>query len=378
MCTGAGSEICAGIQDETGGDVVIETRAGARTQTRAWVRLPSGTRLDLLDPTPFDWTDEDLAIGLARTYRWGGHSVHALPLSVAQHSLLVLALRQGAARPAMVGRDAARQPPVRRVARREMTAGHEALGRAAGAEAHQAGPQQDLLKQGRTELAPGLAEPGEMAAQRPTARRRGVAQDTGEQAIRLDGMGHDSGRASRIRPNGSGHGAGRPSGAQSDGLGQEAAQPAVASQGGIAQEPGQAWTSDLSAPIARRELLHDADEGLLGFDPISPLKPFLGPGYAALAGRLQGVIARRYALPDWTLAEKRAHKRADRVAAASEAVHVAGWTREEVRRTLRITEPPEDFDPLAACFGVTPWVPWPADQAAERFLAALRRLNGAG
>ena len=33
---------------------------------RAWVRLPSGRRLNLLDPTPFDWADEDLALGLAR------------------------------------------------------------------------------------------------------------------------------------------------------------------------------------------------------------------------------------------------------------------------------------------------------------------------
>ena len=62
--------------------------------TRAWVRLYSGKRLDLLNPTPFDWDDSDLSIGLARTYRWGGHSAWDLPLSVAQHSLLVLALRR--------------------------------------------------------------------------------------------------------------------------------------------------------------------------------------------------------------------------------------------------------------------------------------------
>src|SRR3954464_4460931 len=67
----------------------------AEHAARAWVRLPSGRRLDLLAPTPFDWTDEDLAIGLSRTFRWGGHSVWAgAPLSVAQHSLAVLALRQ--------------------------------------------------------------------------------------------------------------------------------------------------------------------------------------------------------------------------------------------------------------------------------------------
>jgi len=197
---------------------------------RAWVRLPSGRRLDLLNPTPLDWTDEDLAIGLARTFRWGGHSVWPHPLSVAQHSLLVLALRRAAS---------------------------------------------------------------------PT----GLSDDT-----------------------------------------------------------------------ARRELLHDADEGLLGFDPISPLKPFLGPGYAALAARLQAVIASRYALPAWGAVDRKAHKRADRIAAASEAVHVAGWTPTEARRTLGITEPVAATDALAASMGGVPWEPWAADIAAERFLAALRRL----
>jgi len=61
---------------------------------RAWVRLGSGRRLDLLNPQPCQWTDEDLAVGLSRTYRWGGHSCWELPLSVAQRSLLVLVLRQ--------------------------------------------------------------------------------------------------------------------------------------------------------------------------------------------------------------------------------------------------------------------------------------------
>lgn len=198
---------------------------------RAWVRLPSGHRLDLLDPTPFDWTDEDLALGLARTYRWGGHSAWPLPLSVAQHSLLVLALRR------------------------------------------------------------------------------------------------------QLSPTG------------------------------------------LSDAAARRELLHDADEGLLGFDPISPLKPFLGSGYAALAARLQAAIAARYALPAWTAVDKRTHKRADRIAAASEAIHVVGWTREEVRRTLHITDRPVETDPLAAWLSVRPWEPWAADKAAEAFQRMLVRLT---
>ena len=38
---------------------------------RAWVRLQSGKRLDLLDPDMMAWEDRDLAIGLSRTYRWG-------------------------------------------------------------------------------------------------------------------------------------------------------------------------------------------------------------------------------------------------------------------------------------------------------------------
>ncbi|MFM7303455.1 MAG: phosphohydrolase, partial [Alphaproteobacteria bacterium] len=66
----------------------------APSPERAWVRLPSGLRLDLLSPTPFDWTDEDLATGLARTFRWGGHSIWPEPLSVAQHALFVLQLRR--------------------------------------------------------------------------------------------------------------------------------------------------------------------------------------------------------------------------------------------------------------------------------------------
>ncbi len=65
---------------------------------RAWVLLPSRRRLDLLAPDPWAWTDEDLATGLSRTYRWAGYSAWDLPLSVAQHSLTVLALRKAGSR----------------------------------------------------------------------------------------------------------------------------------------------------------------------------------------------------------------------------------------------------------------------------------------
>lgn len=199
------------------------------TDARAWVRLPSGRRLDLLAPTPFDWTDEDLAIGLSRTFRWGGHSVWPAPLSVAQHSLAVLALRRAA---------------------------------------------------------------------RPAATRIGL----------------------------------------------------------------------------RRELLHDAEEGLTNFDCISPLKPFLGPGFLALQQRLSAVVATRYALPAWEEEERRLHKKLDIAMAAAEAVHVAGWSRAEVRATLGIRAAVMAADPLATEFGGTPWEPWAPEVAAQRFLDALRRL----
>lgn len=200
-----------------------------RADTRAWVRLPSGKRLDLLHPTPLDWDDEDLALGLARTYRWGGHSAWPLPLSVAQHSLLVLAMHRAA---------------------------------------HAPDPRAEL-----------------------------------------------------------------------------------------------------------RELLHDADEGLLGFDCISVVKPFLGEAFRALTVQLGTAVALRYRLPAFAPAAYRAHKKADRVAAASEAVHIVGWTRAEVRHTLRIPFEPLGLDPLAALYGGTPWEPWSPTVAAERFLGELTILQ---
>ncbi len=56
---------------------------------RAWQRMLSGRRLDLLDPSPVDIEIEDIAHGLARVARWNGQTKGPLPFSVAQHSLLV-------------------------------------------------------------------------------------------------------------------------------------------------------------------------------------------------------------------------------------------------------------------------------------------------
>ena len=170
------------LKDEMG---IPRDHYGAFPQTshkpRAWILLKSGRRLDLLDPQPDAWTDKDLAIGISRTYRWGGYSKWDLPLSVAQHSLAVLALRE-------------------------------------------------------------------------------------------------------------------------------------------AEGP-------LTAREALREILHDATEPLVGgWDCIAPLKPHLGPAFEQLDRRLQAAVDQRYQLPAWTGDTYARHKHADRLAAASEAFHVVGWS----------------------------------------------------
>ncbi|MEQ1783155.1 MAG: HD family hydrolase [Hyphomonadaceae bacterium] len=56
---------------------------------RAWQRMLSGRRLDLLDPSPLDIEIEDIAHGLARVARWNGQTKGDQPFSVAQHSVMV-------------------------------------------------------------------------------------------------------------------------------------------------------------------------------------------------------------------------------------------------------------------------------------------------
>jgi len=57
--------------------------------SRAWQRMLSGRRLDILSPSPLDIEIEDIAHGLARVTRWNGQTKGKYGLSVAQHSVLV-------------------------------------------------------------------------------------------------------------------------------------------------------------------------------------------------------------------------------------------------------------------------------------------------
>ena len=62
------------------------------SEPRAWQRMLSGRRLDLLAPSPMDISIDDIALGLSRVCRWNGQTVGECGYSVAQHSVLVTEL----------------------------------------------------------------------------------------------------------------------------------------------------------------------------------------------------------------------------------------------------------------------------------------------
>ena len=66
--------------------------ARAKADPRAWQRMLSGRRLDLLNPSPLDIELSDIAHGLARVARWNGQTNGEHAFSVAQHSLVVEAI----------------------------------------------------------------------------------------------------------------------------------------------------------------------------------------------------------------------------------------------------------------------------------------------
>lgn len=70
--------------------MAIELRQ--KPSERAWQRMLSGRRLDLLDPSPLDIEIEDIAHGLARVARWNGQTKGEHAFSVAQHCVVVEAV----------------------------------------------------------------------------------------------------------------------------------------------------------------------------------------------------------------------------------------------------------------------------------------------
>ena len=203
------------------------TAAPSGADARAFVLLKSRRRVDLLNPDPQAWTDDDLAAGLSRTMRWGGASQWGHPLSVAQHSLTVLAIRE---------------------------------------------------------------------AEGPLTAQEGL-----------------------------------------------------------------------------RELLHDATEFMLGWDCIAPLKAQLGQPLREREARLQAAVDARYRLPPSTAEDYAKRKRADRLAAASEAFHVVGWSRTDMVEALGIEIHPLLDDPLPPN-GFALWEPWPPRAAEHLFIERFHEL----
>ena len=65
------------------------TKPLKKINQRAWQRMLSGRKLDILSPSPFDIEIEDIALGLSRVMRWNGQTTGKHPYSVAQHSMLL-------------------------------------------------------------------------------------------------------------------------------------------------------------------------------------------------------------------------------------------------------------------------------------------------
>jgi uncharacterized protein len=74
---------------ETKARTAAPARGSHQTAPRAWQRMLSGRRLDLLEPSPLDIEIADIAHGLARVPRWNGQTRGPYAFSVAQHALLV-------------------------------------------------------------------------------------------------------------------------------------------------------------------------------------------------------------------------------------------------------------------------------------------------
>ena len=68
---------------------MAKVRTSTAKQPRAWQRMISGRRLDLLDPSPVDVEIDDIAHGLARVARWNGQTLGDHAFSVAEHSVVV-------------------------------------------------------------------------------------------------------------------------------------------------------------------------------------------------------------------------------------------------------------------------------------------------
>jgi sterol desaturase/sphingolipid hydroxylase (fatty acid hydroxylase superfamily) len=108
--------------------------------------------------------------------------------------------------------------------------------------------------------------------------------------------------------------------------------------------------------------MHDATEFILGWDCSAPLKAQLREPFRELEARLHSAVDARYHLPSCAAEDFAKHKRANRLAAASEAFYVVGWSLTDMVKALGITIPPLLDDPLPPN-RFARWEPWPPEAA---------------
>ena len=137
----------------------------------------------------------------------------------------------------------------------------------------------------------------------------------------------------------------------------------------LVEAVARARTPGLDRRLRLAILLHDAPEYVIG-DMISPFKVVIGDSYKATEQRLLAAIHLRFGLPAKLPAETdRLIKAADRVAAYLEATRLAGFADKEARRFFGI---PPAIPPAIEREYLTPW---PAERAAERFLARFAKVS---
>ncbi|NKD85883.1 HD family hydrolase [Haematospirillum jordaniae] len=115
-------------------------------------------------------------------------------------------------------------------------------------------------------------------------------------------------------------------------------------------------------------LLHDAPE-YVTHDLVTPLKAVVGDVFREVENRLMCAIHVRFGLPPClSTPDKTRIKKADLIAAATEAVQLAGFSLHEIRPVLSIKAKP------------APWAhlqPLPATEAAHLFLDTFSELHKA-
>jgi len=123
-----------------------------------------------------------------------------------------------------------------------------------------------------------------------------------------------------------------------------------------------------SARLLMAAKLHDASE-YVTHDLITPLKAVVGDVFKEVERGLMCAVRLRFGLPAvLSVTDAAAIKRADRVAAATEAVQLAGFTEKECRTVLHFKEKPIKTIKL---------VPVPVAEAERRFLEGFRKLEQA-